>query len=149
MIKNIISVIFNLFNFRKPRFAQLRYTDVVIDDRAFFLITWQLEAGYKLKIKSLNYRSYKSSGSAYIAIPADVDHIELVTSNVWKYATKQITLVRQPILSQVDFFPVKQFEALAAAPQISLVLKTPRLRRPESNLQVPVFAIHTKNLTQP
>jgi hypothetical protein len=144
MIKNIISVIFNLFNFDRPRFAQLRYTDVVINNKAYFLVSWKIEGGYKFKIKSLNYRSYKSSGSAYIAIPDDINAIELVISNLWKSDTKKIALLRQSISSQLDFFPVKQFKELTTRS-----IYMPQLSVPINNLQIPVFAIHTKNLTKP
>lgn len=152
MIKNIISVIFNLFNFDKPRFARLHYADMVISGKAYFLMSWELEGGYKLKIKNLNFCTYKRSGSAYVAIPSDTDHLELVVANVWKSTALKIELQKESIESQIDFAPVKQFEELTArsvyAPQIGLVLKAPEPNGNINKLQIPVFTIQIKNLTQ-
>jgi hypothetical protein len=143
----------NPFNFDLPRFAQLRYTDLVIGDQAYFLLTWELERGDRLRIKCLNYRSSKSRGSAYIVIPEGVDSVELVISSLWKSVSKNIPLLREPIAAQVDFFPVLQLEELTArsvySPQPNLLLKTPQPGATINKLQVPAFAIHTKNINQP
>lgn len=152
MIKNIIPIISNLFNFRQPGFVRLSYTDIIISDKAYFLMSWELDQGNKLQIKSLNYCTYKHSGSAYIAIPAGVDRIELVIANVWRSTMKEVILLRESMETQVDFFPIPLYEAVTARsiymPQISHTLKTPQPSDIINKLQIPVFAIHTKNLTQ-
>jgi hypothetical protein len=152
MIKKTVLIISNLFNFDKPGFSQLRYADVVIDHKAFFLISWRIENGYKLKIKGLNYRSYHAGGSAYIAIPDETDHVELVIYNFWKSYRKKIILIRETINSQIDFFPKKQFEELSSrsmyVPSIAPVLPTPQLKGPVSRIKTPSFMITIKNLNK-
>jgi hypothetical protein len=152
MIKKAILVILNLFNFHKPSFVVLEYADFVISNKAFFLVSWKIERGYKLSIPGLHFSTYKSSGSAYIAVPDHIDQLELVISNFWKSGRKNIALISQTIHSQVDFFPVKQFEELTAAsmymPQINPDLKTPQPGKKITDLHLPSFSIQTINLTR-
>ena len=151
MITNIIRIIFNLFNFARPRFAELQYTDVVIRNKAYFLVSWRIERGYKLAIKSLRYRSFKRSGSAYIAVPDNVEILELVISNLWRASSQSITLVRDAIPDQVDFFPETNFKDWTTvrmyAPAIHTVFKNPQPR--QIRLSYPSFATQVNNLNNP
>lgn len=152
MIRKVVLSISNLFNFDKPRFTELHYADFVISNKAFFLVSWKIERGYQLSILDLHFSTYKACGSAYIAIPDQLERLELVISNLWRSERKNISLIRQTISSQVDFFPVKQFEELTAGsvymPQIMPNLKTPRPASKITHLQIPHFLIQTQNLTR-
>jgi hypothetical protein len=150
MIKNLVLIISYFFRFRKPRFTQLYYADFVIDGNASFLVSWEIKNGYRLKIKALHYRTYKASGSAYIHVPDNVEHIELVIANFWRSECRQISLIREVISSQVDFFPVKQYEELTSkavyTPQLKLALKTPQVHDWAIIQHIPAFTIKTENL---
>jgi hypothetical protein len=152
MIKTFILTLLNLFNFKKPRFSVLRYADVVIEGKAFFLVSWRIENGYRFSIKVLHYRTHKAAGSAYIAVPDDVLQVELVAANFWRMERRDIRLLRETIAAQVDFYPARQFDDLTLENilipkqkqsfqklQISPKLALPRL---------PIFNFSTRNLNR-
>ena len=140
MIKNLISIVSHFFNFRKLRFADLRYADFVIEGKAFFIVSWRIENGYRLDIKALHYRTYTAAGSAYVAVPEGVVEVELVASNFWYSKRRVAKLIRERIASQTDFFPVKRFEDMTV-PQLKLSLSMP-VPRP------PAFPILIQNLNK-
>lgn len=152
MIKKLVLIISNLFNFDKPRFTELQYANFVISNKAFFLVSWKIDRGYKLSILGLHFSTYKAAGSAYIAIPDQLERLELIVSNMWSSERKNITLIRQTISSQIDFFPVKQFKELTARsiymPPIKPDLKTPQPGKKITDIQLPSFSIQTVNLTR-
>ena len=141
MIKNIINIIFNLFDFKKPAFAYLNYIDLVINNKAYFLLTWRLENAFKLEIKNLKFVTLKKGGSAYILIPNEIEFIELFISNVWISEKKLIKLIRTTISEQIDFIPKRQFTELSPNslynPQLNLVLKKPVLQMQIKGVKIP------------
>jgi hypothetical protein len=150
MIKNTVLIISNFFNFYSPRFEQLHCADFIIDDNAFFLVSWKIEKGYRLEIEALNYRTCKAAGSAYIAIPDHINQVELIIANLWKSERKKIILLRETISTQVAFFPLKKPDELTSrsvyAPAIHLSLKQPMLSDAIHNIQTPAFTINIQNL---
>jgi hypothetical protein len=152
MTKRAILILLNLLNFARPRLVQLDYARFVIDHKAFFLISWEIKKGYRLKIKKLNYQTFISSGSAYIAIPESIDHLDLVISNLWRSYRVPVTLIRQTVSAQVDFFPVKQFAEITKrsiySPQIKLLAIQPKLTAKITRLRSPEPIINNQNLNQ-
>ena len=148
-----IKSIFNLLTFNKPRFTILHYADFVINDRAYFLITWQFKSAYKLKIKSLNYTSFKANGSAYVLIPGEINQIDLVISNLWKSKHRGIRLFRTAIATQLDYFPQKRFTELSKdmlyQPQPKFTTKNPLAKKLLVKTIIPFFKLNVKSLTKP
>ncbi|WP_448698117.1 hypothetical protein ACFGVR_14950 [Mucilaginibacter sp. AW1-3] len=127
-------------NFRKPRFLALRYTVIVIDGRAFFLLSWRVADTHKLTIKALGYQTRKRAGSAYIAVPDTIGQLEIVIRNCWGSDRRQVRLIREAVTGQMDFLPVKQFDDFTLRNnQLSLNIPQARLS---------LFRFSVQNLNQ-
>ena len=144
MIKTII----NLFTYRKPEFARFHAEDVVIEGKAYFLFTWELENAYWLKVPALKYSTSKRRGSAYVVIPDGVDQIELIAVTLWCSARVAFKIRRIAVNILIDFKPIPIPPVLHAGtmykPNLNLTLKTPVLKRQLSGVKTRVF-----NLNQP
>lgn len=142
MIKTII----NLFTYRKPEFTRFHAEDVVMDGKAYFLFSWELENAYRLKIPALRYSTWKHSGSAYLIIPDGVNEIDLLAVTLWRSSTKTCKISRAVVDNPIDFRPVSLRLKLHAGsvyqPQLNLKLKSPSLKRQLGDVKIPVFNLN-------
>jgi hypothetical protein len=93
----------NSFVFQKPRFLDLEYVDYIIGDKPYFLISWNIKYAYKIKVKNTKFSSLKKHSSAYIAIPSEIDILEVSISNCWRSERQFITLKRVLISDKIEF----------------------------------------------
>lgn len=92
-----------LFLFDQPSFSALTYVDVVFEDQSYLIISWSLNNGFGIHIKELGFYSFHQTGSAYLAIPSNVDLLHLKTYNTWRKNEKVIVLKKAPVNFNLDF----------------------------------------------
>lgn len=93
----------NIFVFGKPIFSQLDYADYIIQSKGYFVFTWKIKNAYRLKIKSIGFKSVLKSGSAYIALHENDNQLEIIISGVWRSKNYLINLKRISINNSIDF----------------------------------------------
>ena len=149
MRKNILILkfwIFNLFYFYKPVFLSLEYVDLVIDKKAFFLISWSIQNAYVIHIPELKFQSFKKQGSAYIGVPQLVDEINIKISNSWYTRLVPIKLIRTEMSDQTDFNLKLNCNALnkksVLIPQIQIQKRQPKINHLKfelKNINAPII----------
>jgi hypothetical protein len=110
----------NVFNLKTPIFSSLEYTNYIIQGKSYFIFSWTLKNAYNLKIKTVNYKSFLKSGSAYIAVKDNNDQIEIVISGSWK-RQKHLIKLKQIVIDDTIDFPVamhSSFDAKLTIPNI-------------------------------
>jgi hypothetical protein len=151
MIKQITRLIGNLFTIRRPRFTLLAYEDLVIGEKAYFLVSWQHRNAYRLRVKNAGFRSYQSSGSAFILIPVHLQEIIITISSLWRRKKVTVRLVRSAINTQTEFFPVKSDSDLQPVslyrPRPKVSIKPLVVSKQVSGVHIPDVSI--KNLSKP
>lgn len=74
----------DVFYFKAPVIKLLFSTDFVIEDRMFFMLSWEFAGRYKLTIPLLK-KVYKArTGSVAVKIFSDVDFVHLKISTWWR-----------------------------------------------------------------
>jgi hypothetical protein len=91
-LRSFISVVGYCFLFRKPLFTFLDYTDLIIDDKAVFLLTWKLVNGHKVKIKPLGRKYYSKEQSLIIRLDFKPIYIDIIACNYWRITRKRVKL---------------------------------------------------------
>jgi hypothetical protein len=98
-MKKVISTLLffrKLLTRKKPLFDKLSYTRIIIQHQAYFLFSWQTSNTFLVRIPSLHFRSRLSCGSAFVHIPEDVTHIELIITNAWNTVKIPLSLALVP-----------------------------------------------------
>jgi hypothetical protein len=102
-LKALIYWIFNLFTFSKPFFVSLEYVDVVVNQKAIFLLSWEIKKAHSIHIPELKFQSFQKHASAYLSVPEEISYITLKISNSWRSKIKTIKLQRTEMNDQMDF----------------------------------------------
>ncbi|GGI23269.1 hypothetical protein [Pedobacter mendelii] len=116
--KTVCFWIKNIFTVKLPNLAKLDYADYIIEDKSYLIFSWSMENAHWLKIKSLKYKSFLKSGSAYIAINGNVDQLEIIISNSWRSRKYLLKLHQVSINEPIEFPATLQvsFEAKIVIP---------------------------------
>jgi len=110
----------NILTLRGPSLTKLDYEDYIIEDKGYFIFSWALENAHCLKIKSLKYKSFLRSGSAYIAINGHLNQLEIIISNSWR-SSKYLLKLHQITIEEPIVFPAAikcSFEAKIIIPNL-------------------------------
>jgi hypothetical protein len=73
-----------LWNLRKPRFKNLDFVDLIIDEKPLFLLAWELSNGNGIRIINPSGLYRNPEGSIVITIPKDLDTITVTAFNYWR-----------------------------------------------------------------
>lgn len=120
LLYNIWLWVKNIFNLRSPTFAHLDYADYVIEGKSYFVFSWRMKNGYHLKIKKAKFKSLLKSGSAYMVLSDNSDHIEIVISGSWR-SQKYLIKLKPIVIDDTIEFPVTMlvsFDARLTIPNI-------------------------------
>ncbi len=81
-----------LFTFRKPRFIECEFVDILIEEKPLFLIIWKLDGGYKICLKGTGIRFREKSGAKVIMLGNMPGSIRLTAHSFWRSTTVIIPL---------------------------------------------------------
>lgn len=99
-IRNLLACIFTL---KPPQIELLEYIDIIIDQKANFLIGWKFSRGISISIRELNFNSSETDGSASIVVPEGVQSVTIIIRNCWKKVTQVVHLKRLELDNYLDF----------------------------------------------
>lgn len=125
----------NLFITERPSFVKLAYVDFIIDNKAIFLISWQLHYSYQISIPELHFHSFKRDSSAYIPVPDNIEYITVKILNSWSYKKETIRLLRLEMPDQIHFDQPK-FNFLQQKN-----IKIPQVKYAKNKLKIKAFSI--------
>jgi hypothetical protein len=81
-----------LFSFRKPRFIECEFVDILIEEKPLFLIVWKLDGGYKICLKGTGIKLREKSGAKIIMLGNMPGSIRLTAHSFWRSTTVIISL---------------------------------------------------------
>lgn len=138
-----------LFRFRAPQIININYLDYLIINKSYFLLSWKTKYAYKLRIKPFYSTFYNYGGSIYIAVPNNIDTLEVKISNLWSSRKLQVHLKKTEISVPFEFTLVPDFKQWQST-NISLPkLKTTARKLLVNNTQTTISKsiISVRNLT--
>lgn len=98
--------------FKKPVVYQLEYVDIVIVEKALFLVSWKFADRYKLSIPLLKKKYRSSRGSIVLKLPAHIDGIKLIVSTWWRKKEYTIHLKKMQLEPAIAEQLVQQFKPM-------------------------------------
>ena len=111
--REILSSFLFLFVFKKPRFAELGYIDLVIDDKPLLFIFWKLKYGNKLRLKQLKKTIRKKEGSLILKLPESIQAVDILISNTWRTNRKKIKINHTNLDKETAGLIIQQFQPLS------------------------------------
>lgn len=166
-LRKLIITCQHLFVFRKPSFAAFDFIDLVIHDKALFLLSWKVSQGYKLKIGRYGAAYWYKDHAVVILLKNNTHTVDITISNVWRKTKKRVTLQNTRFDHQTTSYLLGQIksvnkdgeiiwntplDALSIHPlQIAVHHQKPILKTitPQVSIPTPVFkklTINTENL---
>jgi len=99
--------------FQKPVIYQLEYVDIVIAEKALFLVSWKFADKYKLSMPPLKKKYRSSRGSVVLKLPIHIDDIKLIVSTWWRKKEYTIHLKKIQLEPAIAEQLVQQFKPMA------------------------------------
>jgi hypothetical protein len=109
-LQAILSAFRYFFLFRRPYFSQLDFIDLIIDNKAIFLIAWQIKRGHKIQIKPISKSHRRKEGALLLQIPSEIHSVEIIASNIWRKTRKTIYLKHTHFDDVSSSSLIKQFK---------------------------------------
>lgn len=122
----------SIFNFKKPILSRLDYAGYIIEGKSYFVFSWEMKNAYQLNAKSVGYKTFLKSGSAYMAVTENQNHIEIILSGSWR-KRKYLIKLKRIILDVAIDFPISMNNHL------EVKLNMPSLKSKFSTLKVYSF----------
>ncbi|RYE53853.1 MAG: hypothetical protein EOP48_13515, partial [Sphingobacteriales bacterium] len=101
-----------LFVFRKPSCTELDFIDLVIDDKALFLLSWKIEHGYKVRIRKTRAAFWEKEKAVVILLKKQTDHIEISISNLWRKTSFKVALKHTRFDEQTTTYLLKEIRTV-------------------------------------
>lgn len=136
----------SLILFRKPKFAELDFVDLIIEDKPLFLIAWKIKNGYSIKLNPLHKTVRKVEGSFISELPPNTNSIELIASNFWRKNKRRIYLKHTKLNDVASQALIQQFKPLSTVEISDLIISTKNCNAiiKQANIQTRPFAITMK-----
>lgn len=147
-----------LFDFGKPKFLNLDYIDIVVEEKALFLISWKFKRYHKVKINPLN-KTYNNHETAIVVkLPASTAELIITLHSFWrkrKYCVLLKKVKLDKTISQhliMRFKPVHMLKLKTASPSSIHTLRhtnlpTIALQKLEFKINKSSLSINTNKLT--
>lgn len=132
-----------LLDFSKPKFLNLDYIDIVLEEKTLLLISWKFKRHYKVKISSLNktYRSYETA--IVIKMPVETNQSTITIYSFWRKQKYRILFKKIRLNKETAQFLITKFK-----PVETLLIKTPIITSVCTfrDTKLPMITLKEKNL---
>jgi len=138
-LKKIIYTIQRGFAFRKPVFSHLDYIDLIIEDKALFLLSWKVANAHKIEIKPLGRKYYSKESSVIVRLENRPTYINIIASSFWRKNKKCIHLTYTRLDDQGASCLIHDFARLS-----SIAVKDLHFHLKDSKIQIRAFHLRTQ-----
>lgn len=109
-----------LFDFSKPKFLNLDYIDIVVEEKTLFLVSWKSERHHKIKISPLN-KTYRHHETAIVLkVPTRTAELTITLHSLWRRRKYRVSLKKVKLDKETAQHLIMRFK-----PVEMLGLKTP------------------------
>ncbi|TWI78004.1 hypothetical protein IQ13_4248 [Lacibacter cauensis] len=123
------SLFTRLFCFKKPRVIQLSYLPMLVKNKPFLFVAWELKHAYTVKFIPLRNRYHAAHNAAVVTIPAHFSQITFKAANYWR----KTTIILQLQMVQLDEAATAQLID-GFQPLNKTVLHTPQIAHLRNNI---------------
>lgn len=143
-INKITEALKFLFIFKKPFFEKLDFIDVIIDNRPFFLVAWELRSGYKINIKEPSKTVKKTSSAVILKLHPSMEIITLTACNLWRKRSIDITLHHTEVDSATAAAFIQQLDPIQtlSAKERNIAVKNTSLTSIKNIIHIKFTVIH-------
>lgn len=143
---------FNLFDLKEPIINDIEFLDIILEDHALFMVSWQFKKAYSIRI-SKTKKKYKSAIGAFIVrLPSESISVEVVVSNTWKKKRFNIELTKKKLdkrqaatlirnIPYISFQNINQFDIRIENLDVKCTIPTPCSILSEIELTIPQMTI--------
>jgi len=107
-------------DFSKPRFLNLDYIDIVVEEKTLFLLSWKSKRHYKVKISPFN-KTYNNHETAIVLkVPASTIELTITLHSFWRKRRYQVLLKKVKLDKETAKHLITKFKPIEM-----IRLKTP------------------------
>ena len=128
-----------LIDFSKPKFLNLDYTDIVVEDKTLFFISWKLKRHHKLKIYPLNQTYCNPESAVVLKMPAATEEIIITVHSLWRRRKYRVMLKKVRLDKETARHLIMGFKPVN---MLNLKTLTVNCARPLRNTNLPVIDLY-------
>jgi hypothetical protein len=140
----------NLFDFSKPVIYELECMDLIIEDHALLLLSWQFKNRYTVKVCEAKASYGSVTGSAIIKLSQEYDDITVIVSNFWRKRKKKLPLRKiqmdestvQLLISELHLMPLPAVNQFNVELKKISSIQLPHIHMKHTSIRVNPMNIH-------